>query len=59
MGIHGLGANGLNQNGVLQPEINIEINVNNNGRDLTEEDLSAWSDQIVNKVNIELGKLII
>ena len=39
-------------------EINIEFNINNGGKDITEFDINRWSKVITDRVNVELGKLI-
>ena len=46
----GFGSNGFN--------LNTTINVNNNGRSITQSEVNKWADMMVNRVNDKLGRLL-
>ena len=49
-----------NQNGLRNNPINVNVDftINNGGKDVTDADISRWSRQITNEVNLRLGKLL-
>ena len=53
------GGYGLIQNGEKPAiEVNIDFNIDNSGKDITDLDISRWGRQITDEVNIRLGKLL-